>query len=239
MLLTILIIVVITAFTLAGSFYARLFNRPDGLIGLYVLFTALSQIMAAKIATYDLGLIQVQAPAAVLVFSVTFLLTDIVNEKFGQKQVHIMIFLTLVTQIAMVVFLYIGGKLAPAPFWNGQAAWDALFGIVPRITFASWLTFIVSENLDAWLFSLFRRFTKGKHLWARNVFSSIPSLTVDTVLFVTLAFAGTGIPIWAIMKGQFITKYLVGLLNVPFMYLNKSILGSSPDPSSSSTKALK
>lgn len=225
MILTILAIIVITAFTLAGAFYARKFNRPDGLIALYVLFTALSQIMASKIATFDLGFLQVQAPAAVIVFAVTFLITDIVNEKFGQKQVHMMILLTFVTQVAMVVFLYIGGRLTPAPFWSGQPAWDSLLGVVPRIAFASWITFLVSENLDAWLFGLLRRLTKGKHLWVRNVFSTIPSLTVDTVLFVTLAFAGTGIPIWAIMKGQFATKYLVGLLSIPFMYLNRFIVG--------------
>jgi queuosine precursor transporter len=225
MSLTILAATVITAFTLAGAYYARKFDRPDGLIALYVLFAALSQIMAAKIAIYDLGPVKVVAPAAVLVFAVTFLITDIVNEKFGQAQVHAMILMTFVTQVALVVFLYIGGKLSPAPFWPNQSAWDLLLGVVPRITFASWVTFLVSENLDAWLYAFFRRLTKGKYLWARNVFSTIPALTVDTVIFITLAFAGTGAPLWELMKGQFATKYLVGVLCIPFMYINKAILG--------------
>ena len=38
--------------------------KPDALIGLYVLFVAISQITAAKIAQYDLGFITVTAPAA-------------------------------------------------------------------------------------------------------------------------------------------------------------------------------
>ena len=218
--------IVITAFTLTGAFYARKFNKPDLLIALYVLFTTLSQIMASKIALYDFGFFQVVAPAAVLVFAVTFLITDIVNEKFGQREVHKMILLTFVTQVAMIVFLYIGGQLTPAPFWTNQSAWDMLLGVVPRITFASWITFLISENLDAWLFAKFRQLTKGKHLWARNVFSSIPALTIDTLVFVTLAFAGTGIPLWEIMKGQFAAKYLVAILCIPFMYLNKAILGN-------------
>ena len=90
----ILAIVAITAFTLAGAWYARKYNRSDGLIAIYVLFTTLSQIMASKIANFDFGFFQVQAPAAVLVFAVTFLITDIVNEKFGRREVHRMIFLT-------------------------------------------------------------------------------------------------------------------------------------------------
>ncbi|MBK8464948.1 MAG: queuosine precursor transporter [Chloracidobacterium sp.] len=225
MLLTIASVLAITAFTLGGAYYARRFNSPDGLIGLFVLFTTMSQIMASKIAVFDLGGIQVTAPAAVIVFAVTFLMTDIVNERFGQRQVHIMIGITLLTQIAMVVFMYIGGRLEPAPFWPNQPAWDALLGVVPRITFASWITFVVSENLDAWLFAVFKRLTKGRHLWVRNVFSTIPALTVDTLVFVTLAFAGTGFPLWELMKGQFAAKYFVGILCIPFMYLSKAIMG--------------
>jgi hypothetical protein len=223
--LVVLAVLVISGFTVFGAAYAKRFQRADGLVALYVLFAALSQVMACKIATYDFFLFEVTAPAAVLVFAVTFLITDIVNEKFGRQEVHRMVFLTFVTQVAMVVFLFIGGRLQPAPFWDAQSAWDKLLGVVPRITVASWLTFLVSENLDAWLFSVVRRITRGRHLWARNALSSIPSLTVDTVIFVTLAFAGTGIPLWHVMLGQFCTKYLVAIVDIPFMYLNRAFLG--------------
>lgn len=218
-----LAIIAITAFTLSGSYYARRYQKPDGLIALYVIFTALSQILAAKIAEFDLVFIKVNAPAAVLVFAVTFLITDIVNERFGQWQVHEMILVTFVTQVAMLVFLLIGSYLPAAGFWRNQAAWETLLGVVPRIIFASWITFLVSENLDAWLFNVVRRITGERHLWARNVFSTIPALTVDTIIFVTLAFAGTGAPIGEIMIGQFVTKYLVGVIDIPFMYLNRSV----------------
>ena len=225
MLTTFLLIVLISAFTVPGAWYARRYQRPDALVGLYVVFAALSQIMASKIASFDLGFARFDAPAAVLVFAVTFLLTDIVNEKFGQRQVHLMILITFVTQVAMVVFLWTAGWLPPASFWTHQDAWETLLGVVPRITVASWITFMASENLDAWLFALVRRWTKGRHLWARNVFSTIPSLTVDTLLFVTLAFAGTGLPLLSLMMGQFATKYLVGVIDIPFMYFNRAVLG--------------
>jgi uncharacterized integral membrane protein (TIGR00697 family) len=221
-----LAVVLITSFSLLGSAYARHYNKPDALIALYVLFTTLSQIMASKIAIFELFNISVTAPAAVIVFAVTFLFTDIVNEKFGQRQVHLMIFITFITQVAMVLFLFIGGSLPPAPFWNNQESWDLILGTVPRITYASWITFLVSENLDAWLYNFTRKITNGKHLWARNVFSSFPALTVDTVLFVSLAFVGTGVPLLPVMKGQFITKYMVCLFCIPFMYFNKSMLGT-------------
>ncbi len=227
--MTILILIaLVSAITIFGAIYARRRNSPDALIALYVIFCAMSQILAAKIAVFDFGVFAVTAPAAVIVFAVTFLITDIVNEKFGRAATHQMIFITFMTQIALVLFIWMANTgLPPAPYWNGQDAWQSTFGLVPRIVVASWITFLISENMDAWLFDVFFRWTKGKHLWARNVFSTIPSLTVDTALFVTLAFAGTDLPLDQIMIGQFATKYVVAIVNIPFMYVNRLFLGET------------
>jgi queuosine precursor transporter len=217
----------ITSFTLFGAWYARRFEKPDALIGLYVLFVAISQITAAKIAEYNLGFITVTAPAAVLVYSVTYLFTDIVNERFGRSEVHRMILIAFVTQVAMVFFLWLATRLSPAPFWEHQESWEAIISLVPRITLASWAAFLVSENLDAWIYDMFRKLTKGRHLWARNAFSSIPSLTIDTFIFITIAFVGT-MPLWSLIEGQLFTKWLVGLVNIPFMYFNRWLLFGLP-----------
>jgi len=218
--LIVLWIIGITSFTLFGAWYARRYERPDALIGLYVAFVAISQIMAAKIAEYDLGFITVTAPAAVLVYSVTYLFTDIVNERFGRREVHKMILIAFVTQVALIFFLWLGTELTPASFWDDQEAWESIIGLVPRITLASWVAFLVSENFDAWVFDVFKKKTKGRHLWMRNVFSSIPALTIDTLLFISIAFWGA-MPLGDLIEGQIFTKWLVGLVNIPFMYFNR------------------
>jgi uncharacterized PurR-regulated membrane protein YhhQ (DUF165 family) len=76
-------IVLISAFTLMGSWYVRRYQRSDALIGLYVAFGIFANIAATKTVSFDLGVAEFYAPAVVLIFSVTFLLTDIVNERFG------------------------------------------------------------------------------------------------------------------------------------------------------------
>lgn len=225
----ILLILAVTAVVLLGALYARLSNRSHGLIGLYITFTIASQIIASKVALFDFGFIAVTAPAAVIIFAVTFLITDMVNERFGRAETHRMIAIALVCQAAFAGFLFIGGSLTPAPFWGNQPAWDAILGVVPRIMIASWITFLVSENLDAFLFARIRAATKGRHLWMRNVFSSAIALTVDTVMFVSLAFYGTDLPLVTLMVGQFVCKYAVALLNIPFMYLARAIMGRQPD----------
>ncbi|KKR23811.1 MAG: Conserved hypothetical integral membrane protein [Candidatus Yanofskybacteria bacterium GW2011_GWD2_39_48] len=108
LLLIVFWIIGITSFTLLGSWYARKYNKPDLLIGLYVTFVLVAQILAAKISIFDLGFRTFYGPSGVLVFSITYLLTDIVNEKFGQKETQKMILIAFVSQVAMVFFFWLG-----------------------------------------------------------------------------------------------------------------------------------
>ena len=213
----------VSAFTVFGAGYARKFGKPDALIGLYVAFILFSNIAAVKIASFDLGFAQFFAPAVVVIFSVTFLITDIVNEKFGRKETQKMIFIAFVSQVAVTAFSWIVLSLEPAPFWQGQGALEGIFGLVPRIMFASWVAILVSENLDAYIFDWFKKKTGKKHLWARNAFSSIPSMFVDSVLFVSIAFFGVQ-PVLPLIIGQTAVKWLIAVANIPFMYLNRWIL---------------
>jgi hypothetical protein len=228
MLTTYLLIFISSLAPLAGAYYAGKKNQPDLLIAIYVVFLVLSQIFAVKIAEFNLGFTTVYTTGASLIFAVTFLITDIVNEKFGRKETQRMIWFAFITQIIMVAFIYLVSRLAPAPFWSDQEAWNKIFGFVPRIVGASLVTFLISESFDAWIFAGFKKITGGRFLWMRNVFSSVPALTLDTVLFVTLAFAGTGLPLWPLMVGQLFAKWTVGVIDIPFMYLNRRMLGAKP-----------
>lgn len=219
-------IIGITSFTLLGSWYAKKYNKADLLIGLYVTFVLVAQVLAAKISAFDLGFGTFFGPSGVLVFSLTYLMTDIVNEKFGRKETQKMILIAFVSQIAMVFFFWLGVKFPPAPFWTIQGTWEQIFNLVPRITIASWVAFMITENFDAYVYSWFKKLTKGKYLWMRNAFSSIPALLLDSLIFIPLAFLGI-MPILPLIIGQTAVKWLVGLINIPFMYLNKAILGKN------------
>lgn len=217
-------ILAISAFTLFGAWYARKFEKPDALIGLYVAFVVFSNIAAVKIAEFNLGFVSFIAPAATLVFSVTFLFTDVVNEKFGRKETQKMILIAFLANAGVALFSYIALALPSAPFWQGQESLELLLGIVPRILIASWAAFLISENFDAFIFAWFKKRTKGRHLWARNVFSSIPAMLLDSVIFSTLAFYGVVPDLLALIIGLTVIKWLVGIVNVPFMYLSRWIM---------------
>ena len=69
-LLLILWILIITSFSLFGSWYTRKYEKTDALVGLYVSFVLISNIIAYKIVAFDLGFTTIFATSATLVFSV-------------------------------------------------------------------------------------------------------------------------------------------------------------------------
>lgn len=208
------------------AFYIRKYQKSEAIIAIYVIYIALSQILAVKIAVFW----KWTAPAAVIIFPFTFQLTDTMNEHFGQKETHKMIFIAFITQILMVIFIWFGNSLEPVGWWwvdNDQ--WLLIFNQSIGITAASWISYLLTENLDAWLYQKIKKWTKGKMLWVRSCLSDIPMLALDSVIFVTLAFGvfssnADWVSVPVIILGQLITKWFFGVVDTPFMYLDRFII---------------
>jgi uncharacterized integral membrane protein (TIGR00697 family) len=220
---TIIFVLLVSSVSILGSFYVRRYQKPDALIGIYVGSVLMSNILAYKIASYDLGVFTFFAPASVIMFSVTYLLTDIVNERFGRETTVQMIWVAFLAQLAAVVFILTATALPSAPFWSDQEAYYRILSSAPRIIAASLFTFVIMETLDAYIFHWFKQKTNGKHLWLRNVASTLPAMTLDTILFVFLAFYGV-FPVLPLITGVIAIKWLVGVVDIPFMYLNRRLM---------------
>jgi uncharacterized integral membrane protein (TIGR00697 family) len=232
--------VVIFISTIFISQYIKTQKREDVAIAFYVLFLAMSQILAAKIGDFSIGSFTITAPVAVLIFPFTFQITDMVNENFGQRATHRMIFIAFITQIFMSIFIWFSIELNPANFWGfdwgsnpveAQQFWNNILGSTIRIIAASWISFLITENLDAFLFAKIKKLTNNKNLWIRNVFSDILSLTLDSIIFVSIALGGLFSlqSIYSIIWGQILTKWFFGVIDTPFMYLSRGIINGKID----------
>jgi uncharacterized integral membrane protein (TIGR00697 family) len=158
-----------------------------------------------------------------------------VNENFGQRATHRMIFIAFITQIFMTIFIWFGIEISSASFWGfdfgsnpveAQRFWASFLGSTVRITAASWIAFLVTENLDALLYAKIKKLTKGKKLWVRNVLSDIPTLALDSLIFVSIAFGGlfSMTLFFSIIWGQILTKWFFGVVDTPFIYLSRGIV---------------
>ena len=218
MLVFLLWILFILAFCLVSSVIARRHGRPDFLIATYAALVVLANITAVK----QVEIFGLFAPAAVIAYSVTFLLTDMLAEHFSKRDAHRAVWAGFYANLLLVAVVVISVNMTPAPFWGLQEEYQEILGLVPRIVLASMIAFLVSQHLDVIQFHLWKEKTGGRHLWLRNNASTMVSQLVDTTLFITIAFYGTpGFPILTVIKGQYLLKLLIAVLDTPFIYLSR------------------
>jgi queuosine precursor transporter len=81
-------------------------------------------------------------------------------------------------------------SLPPAAGWQGQAAYESVFGQVWRIVAASITAFWAGEFVNSYVMARMKIWTAGKHLWSRTIGSTVVGQGVDSVIFYPLAFLG-------------------------------------------------
>ncbi|MBN2567863.1 MAG: queuosine precursor transporter [Deltaproteobacteria bacterium] len=172
--------------------------------------------MASKIMDIG-GLI---LPAAVVLYPLTFLFTDVVSEVEGKKSAHSLVIAGFCMSLFMALMLFVGKILPTASFWEHQDSYNVILGATPRIVLASMIAYLVSQNYDVWAFHWWKKRTAGRHLWIRNNLSTITSQLIDSVLFIGIAFAGvySAKTVTGMILGQYIVKIGIAILDTPFCY---------------------
>ena len=208
------------------------------LTGFYIIYLAASQILATRIIEFNLGFYKFYAPSAVFVYPFIAQVTDMINEVYGRRMTHIAILIAFITQVLLVIFIAMTNSLSPAPFFQYEEGWQSLFGLSIRITAASWTSFVICSNLDAIWFDALKKklFNREKafrydvslnpYIWLRCSVSDAVDLTLDSVIFVSLAYWGV-MPVMPLIIGQIISKNVVGFLDNPWFVWYKRMLGDS------------
>lgn len=211
------------------------------LVGFYIIYLAASQILAARILAFDILSISLVAPASVLIYPFIAQVIDMINEVFGERMTHVAIFIAFVTQVLWVLFITMINAFPAAPVFGYEEAWQALFSLSVRITIASWIAFLICSNVDAFVFDrLKKRFLlrelafPGSTLlnpwvWLRSSASDAISLTLDSVIFVTIAFMGV-MPVLPLVAGQIVMKNLIGFADNFWFVWYKAMLNKDPGP---------
>lgn len=200
----------------------RFFGK-NGLYAFAVFATLLGNIAVCKC----IDLFGFSTTAGNVLYASTFLVTDILSEKYGKKAAT----RAVAYSFTIMVLWLIGTQLilwfTPNENDTISATLAAVFGLVPRVTLASLAGFIASQNIDVFLYHLiWEKSGAGKgRLWLRNNGSTLLSQAVDTVIFTTLAFWGVyPAPVfWSILLTTYLFKAIVALLDTPFIYLARAI----------------
>ena len=174
----------------------------------------------------------------VLPYPVTFLCTDFVSELYGQKRANFLVWVGVLLNLWVVLFLWLGGALPPAVEFDPMTrlpptdAYDFAFYRIRFLTMgavvASMIAYLAAQLCDVSLFHFWKRLTKGRHLWLRNNGSTMVSQFVDSFAVITIThFYARGLPIdpvaaiwpqlWIFIASAYVFKLTVALADtLPF-----------------------
>jgi hypothetical protein len=93
--------------------------------------------------------------------------------------------------LAFTAFMaYVVVALPPAADWHDQSAVATIFGSTPRIIAASISAFWCGSFVNSFVMAKMKLWSNGRWLWTRTIGSTLCGESVDTGVFMTLAFLG-------------------------------------------------
>ncbi|MES2339003.1 MAG: queuosine precursor transporter [Pseudomonadota bacterium] len=200
------------------------FRYFDFVMVAFVVILLLSNLIgASKRSELDLPLIGMWSfGAGIFFFPVSYIIGDVLTEVYGYARARRVIWTGFAALLFMAFMAWVVVSLPPAASWQGQAAYESVFGNTWRIVFASMTAFWVGEFANSLVLARMKILTQGRHLWMRTIGSTIVGQGFDSLLFYPLAFAGTTgwttQQIVQVVISQFVLKTLWEALLTPATY---------------------
>jgi hypothetical protein len=189
----------------------------------FVLVTALfvtALITANIIAVKIISLSGVVLTAAIVIFPLSYVFGDVLTEVYGYRRARRVIWLGFLCNAVTVAAIWLTQALPPASFWDGQGAYERILGSTPRILGASFVAYLAGEFVNSFVLAKMKIATKGRWLWMRTIGSTLAGQGIDSVIFMTLAFAGTmpAAGLGLAMVNQWLAKSAYEALITPVTY---------------------
>ena len=128
--------------------------------------------------------------AGILFFPVSYVIGDVLTEVYGYANARRCIWAGFAAMVFMAFMSWVVVAMPPAGVWDGQSAYESVFGLVPRIVIASMLAFWAGEFVNSFILAKMKIWTGGKHLWSRTIGSTFFGQAVDSLIFYPVAFLG-------------------------------------------------
>ncbi|MAV96728.1 MAG: hypothetical protein CMG06_06260 [Candidatus Marinimicrobia bacterium] len=191
------------------------------LSGIFIASLVTCNLIANKFVNVDLGFKVFIVSAGILPYPLTFLVTDLISELYGQKKANLVVFSGFIASMFVLLFLWLGSQFdaIPSSIVNDMT-YDSVFQNAWRLIAASMVAYLFAQFIDVRIFHFWKKLTNGKHLWLRNNGSTIASQLVDTTLVICILFVG----VWetdqiksAIIDG-WLFKMLMAFIDTPIIY---------------------
>ncbi len=175
--------------------------------------------------------------AGVLLWPVVFVMTDIINEYYGQKGVRFLSWLTVGLIVYAFLMAFLAMKTPPNDWWQSisgmrddpakslpdmDLAFRRIFGQGMWIIAGSVIAFLIGQLIDVVVFHKIRRWTGEKKIWLRATGSTLVSQFIDSFIVLLIAFhIGSDwdlVRVLAIGVVNYTYKFTMAILLTPVIY---------------------
>jgi len=158
-----------------------------------------------------------------LPYPITFLVTDIISEIYGQKKANQVVTTGLLSSFFMLIIIT-AADYVNAATWSpvNNDIFHQVFGLSGAAVFASMIAYLFAQYIDVRVFHFWKKLTNGKHLWLRNNASTVFSQFIDTfsVLFLLCTF---DVIVWdkfsILLLNGFLFKVFFAAFDTPIVYI--------------------
>ena len=168
-------------------------NKDNKVSVLFMLFSILfcvCLIAANVLETKQIAFGSISLTGGLIVFPVSYIINDCVCEVWGYKKTRMLIWTGFAMNFFFVMLGAICDMIPGAPYWTNDEGFHAVFGLAPRIAFASFLAFICGSFVNAYVMSKMKLSSGGRNFSLRAVVSTIFGESVDSIIFFPLALWG-------------------------------------------------
>lgn len=191
------------------------------LAGFFITNAIVAELIGGKLVMFFGTFVQ---SVGIILWPVVFILTDIVNEFYGQSGVKKLSYITLFLIAFTFLYLFICMQIPAAAFSPvSDENFKKVFGQSMYIMLGSMLAFMVSQLVDSGVFWMLRNRTGKKMIWLRSTGSTVVSQLVDTFIVQFVAFVVPGV--WTMdvflrnASYGYVFKLLVAFAVIPIIYL--------------------
>lgn len=159
----------------------------------------------------------------VLLYPITFLISDLVTEFYGTSYAKLMIRVAVFCSIMVLGVISLSDWLF-ATSWSvvDDKIFHKVFNVYGIGTLASITANYLGQRVDIQIYSYLKYLTSGRHLWLRNNISTFMGQLVDTIaVILLLSFFGV-IPVsqfYIVVTSSLSFKILAAICDTPFCYL--------------------
>ena len=166
-----------------------------------------------------------------VLFAVTFLVTDILSECEGKKEANKAVWIGIFISLFFLCLSQSWLLYVPSENDFAMPAIKEIFSNTPRMMFASFSVYAISQMFDVWLYHKWWALTekksgsKRKFLWLRNNGSTLISQFINALLFNLFAFYGTydAKTLLSIVVSSYVIYIFTSLLDTPAVYIARKI----------------